>query len=373
MVLTPDVIGLIAFFAIIGILLVLNRKKIEFRNGMAIWRWRRGRNSMDRWIFSHRKFLEAFGTVGVAVGFIIPAIVVVAIVGAIFQGQQGAALILPTAGGFEYPTSAILGVPFWFWLVSIFVVLTVHEPMHAIFSRLAGVPVKSWGIMTFLVVPLGAFVDPDERKISRLKVMQKLKIFAGGSFGNFLTAGVFLLLIIAAGMTMFQLDVVQTTPGTPAGEAGIEGTLVAVGGSEIRNVGDLSAVLDRTPPGSEVTVITDRGEYKVTTISDPSGGPGSYLGVSLQSALRPQYAEHSAVVFTLLQLFRWLFIFNMGVGAINMLPIRPLDGGHVYYTLLQKLFKDDRKANYGISVLSVIFISIVLMSILGGNFGGLLP
>ncbi|MBI4894326.1 MAG: site-2 protease family protein [Candidatus Aenigmarchaeota archaeon] len=354
-----DVITVFGFFSLVGVLLVLDRKNVEFNYGLIIRRWKHGQYVMDKWIFSHRKFLNAFGTVGVVVGFVAAAFGIVSILYATVLGQQSVSPILPTVGEYQYP-SGIVGVPFWFWIISIFVVLSVHEPMHAIFARLAGVPVRSWGVMTFFVLPLGAFVDPDMRKVYRLTLMQKLKIFAGGSFGNFMTAAVVLLVLIASSYIMFgQANV----PGGPADVAGLEGTIEKVGSVEITHIGNLSSVLNATESGSTIQVATDRGTYEVVTAANPTTGHGSYIGVTF--GLRPEYMAWKESVSVFMQLLKWLLIFNIGIGVFNMIPMKPFDGGHVFEAVFAKVLKSEKAGKTAINITSVAVLGILLFNVFG--------
>ncbi len=356
-----DTITVIGFFALVGVLLLLDRKNIEFNYGLIIRRWKRGQYVMDRWIFSHRKFLGIVGVIGIVLGFAASIGGFAAIIYFTTQNQQAVSPILPTVGGFEYPTG-VIGVPFWFWLVSIFVILTVHEPMHAIFARLSGIPVKSWGIMTFFVLPLGAFVDPDMKKVQKLNLWKKLKIFAGGSLGNFAMGAVVALALFLMANAFFGQ---ATIPGTPAANAGVEGKLLSVNGVGIKTVDDLAKVLEEIPAGSTVEVATEKGKYSLTTISPPKGGEGSYLGLSF--GLKPQYFEWQIYITTLYQLFFWLFIFNVGVGIFNMLPMKPFDGGHMWEAIFAKLFKSDKLARTAVHITSIAVFAIILVNVFGTN------
>jgi hypothetical protein len=54
-------------------------------------------------------------------------------------------------------------IPFvWGW-IALFVTMVVHEFAHGILSRVEGVRVKSMGIVTILVAPIAAFVEPTKR------------------------------------------------------------------------------------------------------------------------------------------------------------------------------------------------------------------
>ena len=354
-----DVITVFGFFALVGVLLILDRKNIEFNYGLIIRRWKHGQYVMDKWIFSHRKFLGIFGTIGVIVGFLATALGVFSILYATVLGQQSVAPILPTVGDYQYP-SGVVGVPFWFWIISIVVVLSVHEPMHAIFARLAGVPVRSWGIMTFFVLPLGAFVDPDMRKVYKLTLMQKLKIFAGGSFGNFIAGTVVLVMILLLSYSLFgQTNV----PGGPADLAGLEGKIKSVDGVEIRNLNNLSVVLNETAPGSVLQVVTDKGTYEVVTSANANSGRGSYIGMTF--GIRPEYAQWKDSISTFMQLLNWLLIFNVGIGIFNMMPMRPFDGGHVFEAVFAKILGSEKAGKTAINITSVAVLGILLFNLFG--------
>jgi len=354
-----DTIAVFAFFSLVGLLLFIDRKNVEFSYGIIIRRWKRGQYVMDRWIFSHRKLLEVAGTLGVVFGFLASTLAMFSIGYATVVGKQSVMPILPTVGDYQYPTG-IVSVPFWFWIVSVFVVLTVHEPMHAIYARLAGVPVRSWGVMTLFVLPLGAFVDPDMKKVYKLKLMQKLKIFAGGSFGNFLAAGVFIILLLALSSVLFgQANV----PGGPADKAGLEGKILAVNGERIESLSNLSRILNNTEAGSTIQITTDRGTYEVMTTANEKTGHGSYIGVTF--GLRPDYAEWAGSISVLMQLLRWLILFNVGIGIFNMLPMRPFDGGHMFEAVLARLLGSDKSARTAINVTSLAVLALILFNVFG--------
>lgn len=365
---TPDVAAMIGFFAIVSVLLFLDRKNIEFHYGLIIRRWKHGRQAMDKWIFSNSKILGILGTIGVIMAIGAPFLALPLMIQAPLMDQQGAGLVLPTAGDFQYPTSVIIGVPFWFWIVAIFIVLTVHEPMHAIYSRLAGVPVKSWGVMTFLPIPLGAFVDPDMKRVQKLKLMPKLKIFAGGSFGNFIAAGFFmLLLMLTVWATGFGLVSAQTTlPNTPAAEVGLKGDLVSIDGVEINGVPDLVNVLNSTPPGTEIEVVTEKGVYSVVTAAS-NVTDGSYLGVgfSRQPSADEAFVPFAGGLAIWMELLTWVIVFNLGIGLFNTLPMLPFDGGHVFHALYQRWLKDEKKAKMAIYATSLVTLGLVMFAILG--------
>ena len=55
-----------------------------------------------------------------------------------------------------------VNLPFFEGIAALIVVLAVHEVCHAVLARIAKIQVLSSGIVLFGIIPIGAFVEPDE-------------------------------------------------------------------------------------------------------------------------------------------------------------------------------------------------------------------
>ncbi|TAL48433.1 hypothetical protein EPN87_00560, partial [archaeon] len=233
-----DVITTLAFFTLVGVLIVIDRKNIEFSYGVVLRRWNGGVERMDKLVNKHRKFFHYLGIFSIILGFLGGLVGIAYMIYAAITLTPSFGLVLPSVGGVKYP-GPIVGVPFWYWIIAIFVILTTHESMHAVFARLANVPIKSYGIMLLLALPMGAFVDPDERKIRKLDLLSKLKIFSAGSFANFMTAIVAVLLVIATGLVVNAsmqsagVKFASTANDSPASAAGLDGIITSMDGVTI--------------------------------------------------------------------------------------------------------------------------------------------
>src|SRR5438445_5068790 len=115
------------------------------------------------------------------------------------KGIPAIAPVLPSAGGVTVPGT--VSIPFWYWLFAIFPLIFVHESMHAIFARLEKIKIMSYRILLLLVLPIGAFVDPDMESTKKLPSVKKLRIFSAGSLGNYLLV---LLVILILFLTKFD-------------------------------------------------------------------------------------------------------------------------------------------------------------------------
>ena len=95
------------------------------------------------------------------------------------------------------PGIAVEGMPplsFWHWILSILVVAAIHEAFHGIYSRLIKVKIKSSGF-AFLGPILAAFVEPDEKQLSKKKTREQLAVMSAGPFANILLSIVLIILL----------------------------------------------------------------------------------------------------------------------------------------------------------------------------------
>ncbi|MGD1054649.1 MAG: site-2 protease family protein, partial [Nitrososphaerales archaeon] len=82
------------------------------------------------------------------------------------------------------------------WLALVFA-MVVHEGAHGVVARSRGLPVKSSGLLFFLVIPIGAFVDIDEGALKLAKARDSGLVLADGAGINFLFGILFLLLLFS--------------------------------------------------------------------------------------------------------------------------------------------------------------------------------
>jgi len=170
------------------------------------------------------------------------------------------------------------------WFAIIFAML-IHECGHGILSRVENIKVKSTGILA-LVIPIGAFVEPDEEDVEKASLGTKLRMFAAGITNNLVVGAVCLLILVL----LLGLVIPGTSPyvygvyaGYPADEAGVlPGTVIyAMDNTTVSSLADISAFLATTKVNQTITLY---GEYKgssqmydVTLTSIPSNLSGTVL------------------------------------------------------------------------------------------------
>ncbi|MHB8361217.1 MAG: site-2 protease family protein, partial [Thermoplasmataceae archaeon] len=88
-------------------------------------------------------------------------------------------------------------IPIGFGLIAFAVSIMVHELFHGITARKHGIKVNSVGIM-FFIIPLGAFVEPDEEEINKADPIIKRRIVAAGPAINVVMAMLAFFILVGA-------------------------------------------------------------------------------------------------------------------------------------------------------------------------------
>lgn len=378
--------SIIVFFGILAIIIFRDRKNIDFKSGLIMRRTKKGKKLIYDFAEKHQKKLILIGNIALIVGVITSVFGFYTIVQSTYkiilkpeEAVQGVKLVLPSVSGVKLP-GFILGVPFWYWILGVFIVLFSHEPMHALLARAEKIKLKSFGLLLFFILP-GAFVEPDEREIKKLSTVKKLRIYAAGSFGNLIAAGVFLLLIISYN---FLIDSVMTPTGvtfektidnTGASAVGLTGTIIEINSKQVKSIVDLQDAMKDVKPGDIINIKTTKGDFKVETIPNPQDPTKPFIGISnLQTAccvykgiLKDSGTVSNNTLYIISWfsgLFEWVFILNIGIGTFNLFPIKPLDGGLMLEEIIKKFYKG-KKVNYLVNGISLLTLSLVLFNLFG--------
>jgi len=302
-------------------------------------------------------------------------------------------------------------LPIVYGWIAIICAIVIHEGAHGIIARNVNLDVKSSGLLFFLFIPIGAFVDVDEEQIKRAKPRSSLKVMAAGVGGNILVGVICLLgvLVLVGGLSPVVEGVYinDVTDGMPAQVAGLlpKDVLVSVDQIKINDVEELRAILDNKLSGDQIEVTVARGErwqgLFSTAIQLTSSDNRTVMGISvadlmleerlqeyrnfsfdrlaiyivpptLASGLTPfsdtltPFYTHSIPYWNILAncLF-WIWFVNFNLAIFNALPIYPLDGGRIFQISLKKVAgkKISERAVYlttvGVTVACVILVVLV--------------
>jgi len=281
-----------------------------------------------------------------------------------------------------FEAKGVFFVPFIYWILSIFVIATVHEFSHGVAARYFKMRLKSSGFafLCFLlpVIP-AAFVEPDEKQLARASLKKKLGVFAAGPFSNILTAGIILLLVLAVfnpiSGALFRpagVKVVSVNEEGPASLSGLSaGDIIKdINGVYVADVEVFIEELRGYSPGDDIKINTDKGVREIMLGQSPSDESLPWLGISSRPhTVVRESVEQSVGSFVpnavewVFGFFFWLFLLSLGIGLFNLLPMGPLDGGLMLRSVLKKYYKKKgialfRAVSWGFFLLILINLAV---------------
>ncbi len=313
-------------------------------------------------------------------------------------------------------------IPVIYGLIGIIIAVVIHEGTHGVLARRFHLPVKSTGVIFFLFVPIGAFVEVDEKQIAKARFRDSGRIMTGGPGSNIIVAAICLLLLLAlvGGLVPHNYNGVYVgsiISGSPADTLHIQGHLsagdliVAANGTQVQSEQVLSSFMANTKPNQSLTLtIEHQGQasnYTITLGQSPANKSIGFIGVGnvmSQSDLISVKNTYSSAIFSVrtstlylivpgiipqaetvvpfsntlhnlytspvlgdawypvaLTLF-WIFFININLAFFNAIPLYPLDGGQTFLNFLSHSGKPwvERHAKSITTVSSVIMLILIL-------------
>ncbi|MDR2866653.1 MAG: site-2 protease family protein [Methanomassiliicoccaceae archaeon] len=186
---------------------------------------RRGIELLDK-LARYKRFWRVFGAISKAMAFFLMALIIFILVIDL--------LLLPSMMdqggiGIEYAL-AIPGLnpllPLVYGVIGLIVAVVIHEIAHGIQTRANDMKVESVGIL-YAVVPMGAFVEPNEEQIKKCGRKARSSMYAAGIAIN-LTAAIVLFLVLSFGLMGsmssdfgYRAAVVNVVADSPAADTDI--------------------------------------------------------------------------------------------------------------------------------------------------------
>ena len=317
-------------------------------------------------------------------------------------GPQGA-LLIPGINPY---------LPIIYGWIAIFIGLVIHELSHGVIARAVDIPVRSSGIMFFLFLPIGAFVEVDDTKLDSVSFKKSGRIIAAGAGSNIVVGLMALILLVGVVNTMEPvadgLPVSKIVVDSPANMAGLlPGDIIThFNGIPVDDSAVFSQNFNNLSPGDEIILTVQRQsvqyDYSIILSSRPENPEEPFIGImrpsvdindslhryqnglsfstdlllyfsypsgdsysipfstSMQnfytSSLGNQYIVFSNLLF-------WIWFINFNLGIFNSLPLGPLDGGQAFKRGLKSVAGNklsQNNINYISRLVSISILALIL-------------
>ena len=247
-----------------------------------------------------------------------------------------------------------------YFLLSIPIVLVIHEGAHGIVATLEKIKIKTGGFAIFIAMFAG-FVEPDEEEFNKAKKISKLRVIGAGATSNVIFAlvlGVILLtnpffaMVVPEPLlsTFYDLPdgvlVLSIIPDSGAERAGLLANDIITSINGIQILSPLDFQKTELIPGeiAKVSILRDGQtlQFPVEVIPSPDDPEKGLIGIIRDNsfAYKPvlnfiEWKDPGVSMFLL-----WLWMISFFIGVINMLPLPILDGGKFIHTIIDKKISD---------------------------------
>lgn len=373
------------------------------------------------WFRKYSRGLRIYGTIGVfmviIVSILMVAMILLSVHLTVTMKPEPTAInkpqnlfLIPGLNEFVPSTFAV-----WFAFI---LTLVIHEFGHAILCRVEKIKVKAMGVL-FFVIPIGAFVEPDEEEVNKSASWPKMRMYGAGIMNN-MVVGVlcFVLMIGMIGWAVPSTEpiVVGFYKDYSAASAGIPvpSIIKSINGSPVHSTAEVASLLNQTIPGNHIMVGFEKNgttsEYELNLSTWPSDlgvRESGFMGVyyyngqgviqTTQRFLSPfgflmllslpfipgyegqqlrvlgfdvedtsYYTEPFPLYWQVIHLLFWSGFINLAAGLFNALPMLPLDGGLIFKEATERLLAKRGLSRYGSQIVGAVssFILILMVAML---------
>jgi membrane-associated protease RseP (regulator of RpoE activity) len=358
---------------------VLKKHNISFYGPALMWRTQKGIQFLKNRA-KNKRFWKIYGNIGVIFCFItmiLMTLVMILTAWLVFgftPAQRNAlpgpevALVLPGI-------NPLLPLEFLgYILLGLIVAIVVHEFSHGILALVDKLKVKSLGIL-YLIVPIGAFCEPDDEEVKKASIGTRMRIYAAGPTANFIVVLISILLFSGVCMSAIQpasegAIIFSVDTNSPASTIGLQiGDIITnLNGTMIHSGNDYFTAWNNTKTNQTVTLtylhqqtiystqVTLEDKYieyaqrPTTYVNNQSYKGKGYLGV--QSLLR------DSVFQEYLTILKNPFV-NFPQGFLSFYSL-PLIGYFAGYNPIVSPFTDTYTITGPLSVLPTSFFWMIV-------------
>lgn len=277
--------GLLALLTVVSIyfllVFVLHKKgyfeklNISFFGPALMLRTTKGRNFLKK-IARKKRFWRAFGSSGIVLCFIFMIAMVTLLIWQVWAVSGFTPEQVEQLPGIEFMViipgiNPILPLEYiWYILFALIIAIIVHEFSHGILTIAGKLKVKSLGIL-YMIVPLGAFCEPDEDELKKTNLSNRMRIYAAGPTSNLLvvliTIVIFSFILMssvqpaAEGTVVFSVD-----DDSPAMDIGINSgsTITHLNNTIVSGYDDFVIILNETNANQTINITYVKSDKSLT-------------------------------------------------------------------------------------------------------------
>ncbi len=352
---------LIAWVVILGIAkgLKLEKHGFELKIYSLVYKNQQVQSVLTKILGRTRRGIKVFANVSVVAGFLMMGFAFWFLISNVSKY-----FVAPTE--FSQLTVLIPGVTLTsgpailYFLLSIPIVLVIHEGAHGIVATLEKIKIKTGGFAIFIAMFAG-FVEPDEEEFNKAKKISKLRVIGAGATSNVIFAlalGVILLtnpffaMVVPEPLLSIFYDlpdgvlVLSIIENSGAERAGLLANDIITSINGIQILSPLDFQKTELIPGeiAKVSILRDGQilQFPVEVIPSPEDPERGLIGIIRDNsfAYKPvlnfiEWKDPGVSMFLL-----WLWMISFFIGIINMLPLPILDGGKFIHTIIDKKISD---------------------------------
>ena len=352
---------LIAWVIILGVAkgLKLEKHGFELKIYSLVYKNQQVQSALTKVLGRTRRGIKVFADVSVVAGFLMMGFAfwfLISNVSKFFVAPSEFSQLTVLIPGITLTSSSSI----LYFLLSIPVVLVIHEGAHGIVATLEKIKIKTGGFAIFIAMFAG-FVEPDEEEFNKAKKISKLRVIGAGATSNvifafalgliLLTNPFFAMIVPEPLLSVFYdlpdgVTVLSIIPDSGAEKAGLlaNDIITSINGVQILSPLDFQKT-DLIPGDiAQVSILRDGQilQFPVEVIPSPDDPQKGLIGIIRDNsfAYKPvlnfiEWKDPGVSMFLL-----WLWMISFFIGIINMLPLPILDGGKFIHTIIDKKISD---------------------------------
>ncbi|MDP8012247.1 MAG: site-2 protease family protein [Thermoplasmata archaeon] len=224
----------------------------------------RGRKTIER--ISKKKFWDYYGVSGIYITLIAMVFTFALLI-------WEAILVIGLPKSAAPNPLAIIGlpginpyIPVSYGIIGLIIAVVIHEFSHGIQSARNSIKIKSLGILWF-IIPVGAFVEPDEEQIEKSDKKIRMKIFAAGPTTNLIAMIIALLifLLLMSNVSVAQEGVLVVNSYNKNIQPG--DLITGIGNITLKNISGINNINLNPGENVQVKLIRNSHPVEINTIS----------------------------------------------------------------------------------------------------------